>query len=113
MRVSSSYTPFMINLQTTSWLFLVLALSSQKEPASLKGISQIADAINHSVPTQKEMESSLSWLLKQGLIITVAKKYSLTERGNKIFIATQNETNVLLKMWRSIEDKFNELKSEV
>ncbi len=103
----------MINQQTTSWLFLALSLSSQKEPASLEGISQIADAINHAVPTQKEMQSSLSWLLKQGLIITVAEKYSLTESGNKIFIATQNETNVLLKMWKSIEDKFNELKSEV
>ena len=94
----------MTNLETTSWIFLALAISSQKTSSDYNEISQIADGINHSVPTQKEM------LINQRLILKVNGKYLLTEAGNKIYIITQNETKMLLKMRKSIEDKFNELK---
>ncbi|WP_395058278.1 hypothetical protein [Flavobacterium sp.] len=100
----------MTNLETTSWIFLALAISSQKAPIDYNGISQIADGINHSVPTQKEMQNSLSWLINQKFILKVDEKYLLTEAGNKIFTITQNESKTLLKIWKNIEDIFNELK---
>ena len=51
--------------QTISWIFLSTVLASQKEPADYSSISSIADGINHSVPTDKEMQSSLSWLTEE------------------------------------------------
>jgi predicted transcriptional regulator len=101
----------MTNLETTFWIFLALAISSQNNPTDYAGISQIADGINHVIPSQKEMQNSISWLINQKLILKVAGKYSLTETGNKIYTETQNETKILLKMWKSVENKFNEQKS--
>lgn len=92
--------------ETTSWIFLAIAISSQISPVSFAGISQVADGINHAIPTQKEMQNALSWLTKKELVTKVGNKYSLTESGNKIYEEAQRENKILLKMWKSIEDKF-------
>jgi hypothetical protein len=44
--------------------FLAISLCSLTEPVDFKSISQIADGINHAVPTENEMQSSISWLKK-------------------------------------------------
>jgi hypothetical protein len=92
--------------ETTSWIFLATAISSQIEPVSFAGISQVADGINHAIPTQKEMQNALSWLTQQKLVAKVGNKYSLTESGKRIYEEAQIENKILLKMWKSIEDKF-------
>jgi hypothetical protein len=93
-------------VETTSWIFLALSISSEKESACFSEISQIADGINHALPTQKEMQTSLSWLIKQKLAEKVANKYLLTEVGKRIYEETQKENLTLIKIWKSIESKF-------
>ena len=96
----------MKTFETTSWIFLATAISSEIESVNFAGISKVADGINHAIPTQKEMQNALSWLTEQKLVTKVEKKYSLTESGKKIYEEVKKENIVLLKMWKSIEDKF-------
>ncbi len=83
--------------ETISWIFLAVALATQTSPTDFVGISMIADGINHAVPTQKEMQVSISWLTKQGLISKLGNKYSLSETGKKEFeIASKTSDKVLV-----------------
>jgi hypothetical protein len=93
-----------------SWIFLSIAMGSQIEPITFDGISLIADGINHSVPNQKEINSSISYLLKNNLIIKNGKKYSLSEIGNTIYLKSNNENKTILKIWENIETKLLSIK---
>jgi hypothetical protein len=43
--------------QTISWIFLAIAIGSKNSSININGISQIADGINHAIPTHKEMQN--------------------------------------------------------
>ena len=93
----------MTDFQTVSWIFLATALASQERGADAAGISAVADGINHSVPTQKEMKTSLQWLLTKDLIITDQGKYNLTDHGKELLQQVRKRSDVLLKMWEILE----------
>ena len=69
---------------TISWIFLATAFASEQEPANFESILQIADGINHAVPTHKELQTSLDWLTKNGLVEKSGKKYQLTNSGTEL-----------------------------
>lgn len=91
------------DLNIISWIFLSIAMGSEIEPIAFEGISLIADGINHSVPNQKEINSSISYLLKLNLIIKNGKKYSLSEKGKTIYLKSSNKNKTILKIWNNIE----------
>ncbi|MES1223393.1 MAG: hypothetical protein ABUT20_48305 [Bacteroidota bacterium] len=93
----------MTEIQTNSWIFLAIAIASQKEPVDIKGISQIADGINHAVPTQKELKSSINWLINSGYIKAENSKYTLTKKGMIDYNFASTNTNILLNIWRNLE----------
>ena len=95
----------MTNEQTISWIFLSIALASQKEPADFNAISSIADGINHAVPTQKELQTSIGWLTSEGLIEKREKKYVLTVTGSQQFENASKDSNVLMTIWGKLENK--------
>ncbi len=86
-----------------SWIFLSIAMGSQLEPITFENISLIADGINHSLPNKKEINSSISYLLKKNLIIKNGKKYLLSENGNTIYLKSSNGNKTILKIWENIE----------
>ncbi|MDM8162208.1 hypothetical protein QUH73_20510 [Labilibaculum sp. K2S] len=93
----------MSDTETISWIFLAIAFASEKEPSDFNGITKIADGINHAVPTQKEMQSSIKWLLNNDLIVKIGKKYSLTDNGIELVNNSRlNETGIL-NMWKNLE----------
>lgn len=67
--------------RTISWVFYALAMASQKEPATFRSISEVADGINHAMPTHKELQTCLAWLLEIGLVLKRGSKYELSEQG--------------------------------
>lgn len=93
----------MTEIQTNSWIFLAIAIASQKEPIDIKGISQIADGINHAVPTQKELKSSIGWLVSHGYIKEQNSKYALTKKGMIDYNFASLNTNILLNIRRNLE----------
>ncbi|HEX2936712.1 MAG TPA: hypothetical protein VHO72_15260 [Bacteroidales bacterium] len=73
-------------------------------------MAEIADGINHAIPTQQEMQDSVSWLLNKGLIVPLADKYSLSGTGRKIMVDVASQTHILSKMWKILENEFQHLK---
>ena len=93
----------MTDNQTISWIFLATAMASQNEAADFNSISNIADGINHAVPTHKELQSSLTWLTHFGLVTKTGSKYSLTEKGKTDYDIASRHTSTLLKIWDNVE----------
>ncbi len=93
----------MTNKETISWIFLATALASQKQATNIKSIAEIADGINHAVPTEKELKTSLSWLIENDWIKKTTGKYSLTKKGIVNYNFASLKTNLLLNIWQNIE----------
>ncbi|MFD0749846.1 hypothetical protein ACFQZS_06810 [Mucilaginibacter calamicampi] len=89
--------------QTISWIFLATAMASQVEPTDIAGISMLADGINHAVPTQKELQTSIRWLAANDLLVKTGGKYFLTDRGKEIFIAAKRKSNTVSQLWKDVE----------
>jgi len=56
--------------------FLDTAIASQTEPADNDSILNIADGINHAIPTHRELQTSFTWLTKNGLVTKTGAKHS-------------------------------------
>lgn len=97
----------MTDIQTISWIFLATALATNTKPTDISGISSVADGINHAVPTQKELRTSISWLTTQGLIIKQGKNYELTSKGKLEYETASKNTQTLMKVWKNIELNLN------
>jgi predicted transcriptional regulator len=97
----------MIYIQTISWIFLAIALATNKKPTDLNGISSVADGINHAVPTQKELQTSIAWLIKQGLILKQGNKYELTSKGKIEYEKASKDTKILFSILRNIQMNLN------
>ena len=93
----------MTEIKNRSWIFLALALGSQQAPVDIKGISEIADGINHAVPTQKELKSSIGWLIKNGYVKQENSKYTLTKKGMIDYNFASVNTNILFNIWKNLE----------
>lgn len=93
----------MTDVRTISWIFLSIAMASEIDPADFTGISMIGDGINHAVPTHKEIQTSVSWLIKKGLVLKHSNKYALTETGAKEFENVSHKDMGYLKMMEKLE----------
>lgn len=96
--------------QTRSWIFLATVLATNSKPSDINGISMIADGINHAIPTQKELQSSISWLMKRNLIVKLGKHYDLTEEGKIEYKIASIITDKIFTIWKNLEIKFNSFK---
>lgn len=88
--------------RTYAWLMYALAGASQNQPASFAAISQVADGINHAVPTHKEMQSSIKWLVACGLVRKQGPGYLLTEKGSSVMASARAENNTTSKVWDAL-----------
>jgi hypothetical protein len=89
--------------KTISWIFLSIAVASQINPADYTEISIIGDGINHAVPTLKELQTSISWLIGKGLVLNHAEKYELSERGKIEFEKVRGKDIGYFQMWGTLE----------
>ncbi len=102
-----------MKLETTnSWIFLAVAMASSESATTINGIIGIADGINHAVPTQKELQNAVGWLLKQELISKEGKKYQLTDKGLVLFKEGDAKSNLVFGTWDFLKESFLTLNSE-
>jgi predicted transcriptional regulator len=92
--------------QIISWIFLAIALATQTKATDINGIIAVADRINHVVPSQKELQTSISFLIDKGLIVKQAKKYELTIIGKFEYNKASEKTNLLMSIWKNLEINF-------
>ena len=62
----------------------------------------IADGVNHSIPTEKELRTSLTSLINYGLVIKQGKKYQLTEIGMIMCELASDSRAAILKIWENL-----------
>jgi predicted transcriptional regulator len=93
--------------QTIAWIFLATALATNTKPTDMKGISSVADGINHAVPTHKELQNFIFWLIKQGLIVKQGKCYELTDKGKLEYELASKHTDKLLEIWKVLEKQLS------
>jgi hypothetical protein len=94
---------------TIAWIFLAVGLASQKSAADRSAISQLADGINHAVPTHEEMETSLSFLTTAGLISVQNGKFSLSITGAAIYKKVFENELPLLSAWKLTTEEISRL----
>ena len=96
----------MTEAQTYSWIFCALAAVRNNEGTSVRDIEAVADGINHAVPTQKEMDSSLRWTESRGLIVRTGKKIFLTDSGREFAARFFERPGSAMKTWDHIASAF-------
>ena len=89
--------------QTYSWIFYAIGLASNDGPAKHGAIEQVADVINHAVPTQKEIRSSISWLASEGLVQKEGRGYALSESGKTLFESLSEQVGTTMGVWEKLE----------
>jgi hypothetical protein len=93
--------------ETISWILLSIYLASQKEPANVAEVTQIADGINHAVTTQMELQYSINWLSSQNLI-TKGRKFLLSETGFLLIDKICSDSIYLADKWKLLSMKIQE-----
>jgi CBS domain-containing membrane protein len=88
---------------TISWIFLATHMGSKFKPASFGQISIAAVDINHYVPTQKQMQSSLSQLRSMELIEKRSKKYLLTAKGKQLLEEASSEQSLPKEILKKLQ----------
>ena len=96
----------MTTSQTISWIFFATVLASLLEPSNYRGISSIADGLNHAVPTHKELQTSLSWLVKHDFVEKTGTKYSVTQKGIGVYKNAKADTENRFVIWKKLEEVF-------
>jgi len=93
--------------QTHAWIFL----SVTEEPSKLDEVIGMADAINHAIPTQKELQNSLGWLKGNGYISKSGKAYRYSEKGKALREKISKKKGSILKAWEAVEKEFIKINS--
>jgi hypothetical protein len=95
--------------ETYSWIFYAIGVSSHTSPVKQKEIFQVADGINHAVPTQKEMQASISWLIKENMIQKNGKSVQPTESGRSLLDKASSTSNTTSGVWKNLTDEFSNM----
>ena len=82
-----------------AWIFYAVEMASASGPASERSISELADGINHAVPTSLEMRESLLWLMSAGLISKAGAAYSLTSDGVALVGEARKDASTISLVW--------------
>ena len=91
-----------VNAQTIAWIFYAVEMVASNTPASRTDISAAADAINHAVPTQTELNESLHWLATNGLVTANGKFYSMTDAGLAIVQSSRLNAPTVMLVWSNL-----------
>ena len=87
---------------TDAWILYAVDIAASRAPASLTDISRAADAINHAVPTQRELNGSLAWLRIQGLVESQGRFHHLSEKGRHFVAQAQRGASTVGLVWANL-----------
>ena len=96
--------PLESNPRTIAWILYALDMAAGQAPVSLTDISAAADAINHAVPTQQELSSSLSWLQAHGLVESQGRFHVLSERGRNLVGQSRVDASTVSAVWTHLAE---------
>ena len=95
----------MTDAQTFSWILL----SVDEQGSTRRQISEMADAINHAIPTHREMETSLGWLREHGFVREDGSRLALTAAGAALIARFRSPTRPIMQTWHAVSDAIREM----
>jgi hypothetical protein len=96
--------PLESNSRTIAWILYAIDMAAGQAPVSLTDVSAAADAINHAVPTQQELSSSLRWLQTHGLVESQGRFHSLSERGRNLVGQSRANASTVSAVWAHLAE---------
>jgi predicted transcriptional regulator len=96
--------------EIVAWILYAVAGASGQGPADFRGISLVADGINHAVPNHKELQTSLRWLCHAGLIVSSAQGYTLTSKGAALIKNAGQKSNTIMGVWKELTHQVEQLR---
>jgi hypothetical protein len=94
---------------TVAWILYSVAMASGREPAPIASISTLADAINHAVPTDKELQRSLLRLQSLRLVSREGRSFKLTESGAAMVERAQESSTYVTGVWKHLTTLIGEI----
>ena len=91
-----------VDASTIAWIFLAVDFTDL-EGAGLIDILHAADAINHAVPLENELESSIQFLTSHGMLLKQGNSFHITERGRSILESAHHGAANIFEVWRALE----------
>ena len=95
----------MTDAETFSWILL----SVHEQGSTRRQISEMADAINHAIPTHSEMETSLRWLQERGFVREDGSRFVLTDTGAALIARFRSATRSIMQTWDAVSDAIQEI----
>jgi len=92
--------------RTYAWIFYAVEMASGREPADYAAISEMADGINHAVPSHRELQASLAWLREAGLVAQYGRRYAVTPLGIALVAQCREGCTTIPQVWRRITEAF-------
>jgi hypothetical protein len=96
--------PLESNPRTVAWILYAAGIAAGRAPASLTDISTAADAINHAVPTHRELAGSLSWLASHGLVESAGRFHALSPAGRVLLEQAQSSSPTVSGVWAHLAE---------
>ncbi|RYX81807.1 hypothetical protein EON83_22370 [bacterium] len=78
-----------------AWILLALLYAGDK--AERATISSIADGIDHSIPTDEELDEAFTRLSAEGLIENKAGRFTATDRTKEAYLRTHTPRRTVSK----------------
>ena len=83
-----------------AWTFLAIEGAARGKPSPLAEILGCADAINHAIPTDDELEGGFTRLLQAGLIRMEGRELGLTAEGIALAERCSKVSSDWLEQWQ-------------
>jgi len=93
-----------IDAHSTAWILLAIYLWD-KNSVTQSEILHSADAINHAMPLQGELEHAIRFLTQQGLVENNGEFYAITNSGQAILESAHDGASNVFDAWKALEER--------
>ncbi len=97
---------------TDSETFAWILLSVPERGGKLQDLIVMADAINHAIPTHRELQRSLGWLKSHGFVVKEGRNFLLTELGTDLLARAKSTKQTMMRTWDMVTAELDSLAGE-
>ena len=98
-----------LDAKTVAWIFYAVDMAASSAGAPRTDILHAADAINHAVPLDKELNGSLALLVDAGLVVQTGKFCSLTKTGQAAISSARSSGNTVFAVWDTLTRQLTDM----
>ena len=93
---------------TIAWILLAISFWN-KDSVTREEIIHSADAINHAVPLESELEVAIRFLVLQGLILEQDRSFSISDSAREMIESAHSASGNIIDVWKALEPHISSL----